>query len=446
LRTKVCFLAADNLGIIVPGDKTMNGIGNQFDFGAFHHHGKKPFNNNVLLDLPKEKNSLEQDQVVKQPNSLVAMKSVFRALSSRFESFNQQPFTEPKESDSNKAEAEQPVFDFNKVSQNVLDFVSARIKNEKSNGASDEKIATLFAQARQGIEQGFNDAQEELTDINKLDGDVAAGITQSRQLIDQGINDLEKQLRPDTAIVQQNTGANTAPSKPNNESSVPQISTAVDYQKQQASSLENTSDLSITTADGDIVTISFSDYAQNSSSQGFNYANTPNGSQASYFESQSSYRETNFSFSVEGNLDEGEKQAIGDLIKGISKIEKSFFDGNIDKAFKQALKLGYDSSEISGFQLDLSQTKTAMVNQTYAEVAKLNDDPNADAIAQAMKPVKDFFAQYQQLGELSKSLFEQQDQPFQQLIDNVFNAQFNQQQDMLTRLHDFIGQLKQEDK
>jgi len=424
----------------------MNGIGNKFDFGAFHHHGQKHFDNNDLANISKKLNSLTQDQVSTHHNSSVAMKSVFRALSSSFASFNQQSLDAPKGDFENKTEEEQPNFDFNKVSQNVLDFVSSRIKNEKSKGASDEKIATLFTQARQGIEQGFADAQEELTDINKLDDEVAAGISQSRQLIDQGINELEKQLRPDAVSDQENTVLNTAPSILNNDSSVPQISTAVDYQKNQASSLENTSDLSITTADGDVVTISFSDYAQNSSSQGFNYSNSPDSSQASYFESQSSYRETNFTFSVEGNLDEGEKQAIGDLIKGISKIEKSFFDGNIDKAFKQALKLGYDSREISGFQLDLSQTKTAMVSQTYAEVAKLNDDPNADAIAQAMKPVKDFFAQYQQLGDLSKSLFEQQDQPFQQLIDNVFNAQVNQQQDMLARLHDFIGQLKEEDK
>lgn len=428
----------------------MNGIGNQFDLGSIFLQGRKAFDNNVFSDMTSEKAKPQYgEQVYKLPNSAIGMKLVYRTLASRFQGFAQQTLKAPENTEQTKSADNEHIFDFNEVAKNVLEFVSSTLKGAKSNGASDEKIANLFKQARQGVEQGFSDAQEELSDINKLDGEVSEGIGKSRDLIDQGINQLEKQLRPDAFVGSSGGAAATVPtqSSPNGDTSrVAQLSTSIDYQSYAAKSLENTSDLSITTADGDVVTISFSDYAQNSNSQQLSYANNSNGEQFGFLSSQSSYRETNFSFSVDGNLDEGEKKAIGDLIKEISKIEKSFFNGNIDKAFKQALKLGYDSSELSGFQLDLTQTKMAVVSQKYTEVAQLDNQPNNNAIANTIKPVKDFVAQYNQLNDLTNTLFSDQQQPFQQLLDSVFNAQFSQQQDMLARLQDFTSLLNEQKK
>jgi len=422
----------------------MNGIGNQYDLGSIFSSQRKAFNNNVLVDTNREK-SLDDDQVHTLPSTTISMKLVYRTLASRFEGFAKQPLKELEKSEPTKPANNENIFDFNEVAKNVLDFVSSTLKGAKANGATDEKIAELFKQARQGVEQGFSDAEKELSDINKLNDEVSEGIGQSRDLIDQGINQLEKQLRPDAFADPVVVSSPRAPKQTNHHESakVAQLSTSIDYQSYAAKSLENTSDLSITTADGDVVTISFSDYAQNSNSQQLSYSSNDEGEQFGFFSSQSYYRETNFSFSVDGNLDEGEKKAIGDLIKDISKIEKSFFNGNIDKAFKQALKLGYDSSELSGFQLDLTQTQTSVISQKYAEVAQLNDQPNSDVIANTIKPVKDFVAQYNQLNDLSNTLFSNQEQPFQQLLDSVFNAQYTQQEDMLARLQDFVSLLNE---
>lgn len=422
---------------------TMNDIGNQFDINAFFSHDKKPFGNNELskndrLKFADDKlKSLSEDRLSSQQSSAIGLKLVYRSLSSRFEKFSTQKLS----SDTADKAQNDNQFDFKNVAKSVLDFVGATLKGAKANGASDEKIADLFKQARSGVEQGFNDALDELGGINVLDDSLAAGINQSRNLIDQGINKLEQQIQP-SQISTTDNGVNTAVVIPLQAPNPTQsVQTNINYQSYAASSLSNSSDLSITTADGDVVTISFSDYRENNSSQQFDYANKDDGEQFGLQSTQSSYHETNFLFSVEGNLDDGEKKAIGDLLKNISKIEKSFFNGNIDNAFKQAQKLGFDSSELTGFNLDLRQTQTSVVSQAYSEVAKFDDNPNTDQLAQVVKPVMDFVNQYKQANNQADRLFGNSDNQMKNLLDSVFNAEFGQQKDMLERLNSFLEKL-----
>jgi len=459
------------------GIRTMNGIGNQFGsglgFNDFFSHDKKPLAfNDLLKDVSKnddQKQNLSTHDLLKfgedklksfsadhhssNRSSDIGLKLVYRSLSNRFENFSNQklsPETPEKANNDN-------TFDFKDVAKNVLDFVSSTLKGAKANGASDEKIASLFKQARTGVEQGFKDALDELGGINVLDDSLAAGISQSRDLIDQGINKLEQQLQPSQVSTADNgdksntvapipinkpiTTPINAPTNSPSQAATQAVQTNINYQSYAASSLSNSSDLSITTADGDVVSISFSDYRENSSSQQFDYASNGNGEQFGVQSSQSSYRETNFSFSVNGNLDEGEKKAIGDLLNSISKIEKSFFNGNLDKAFKQAQKLGYDSSELTGFSLDLQQTQTSVVSQAYSEVSQFNDNPHADEIAHHIQPVIDFANQYQQANNQADRLFGNNDNQMKNLLDSVFNAEFGQQQDMLDRLNSFLEKL-----
>jgi uncharacterized protein DUF5610 len=408
----------------------MNGIGNQFDLGAFFPKEKKHNDKhdvaNTLFDRLKP---LQNDLFSPSNNATIGSKLVFQSLSARFESFSSGSL----KTDTPEKTKTDNVFDFKEVAKNVLDFVNSTLQSAKANGASDEKMANLFTQARSGVEQGFGDALNELTDLNMLDESLSQGITQSRDIIDQGINDLEQQLRSDAFA------SNTPSPVVGSEQTSNNMQIGVDYQSYAASSLSNNSDLSITTAEGDVITISFSGYRENSAAQQLSYASNSDAELFSFQSTQSSYQEVNFSFSVQGNLDDGEKKAIGDLIKDISKIEKSFFNGNIDKAFEKALKLGYDSSELSGFQLDLSQTKTSIISQKYSEVAQLDNNAAANnEIDKVVKPVKDFVSQFNELNNKALNLFGMEDKPFQQLLDSVFNAEFNQQKDLLDRLHNFV--------
>ncbi len=53
-------------------------------------------------------------------------------------------------------------FDFEKVAENVLEFVSSAIAKEKERGASDEKLESMLKEAKHGIRSGFHDAVKEL--------------------------------------------------------------------------------------------------------------------------------------------------------------------------------------------------------------------------------------------------------------------------------------------
>jgi hypothetical protein len=51
------------------------------------------------------------------------------------------------------------------------------------------------------------------------------------------------------------------------------------------------------------------------------------------------YQENSFSFSVNGELDEDELKAIGQLVADANELTEEFFNGDIETAFNQALEL-----------------------------------------------------------------------------------------------------------
>lgn len=375
--------------------------------------------------LPVNQPNLEDDKFFNASNGTIGSKLVYEALSVSLTRFSAQANQfKSVEVAENSAKTEL-FFDFNQVANNVLNFVGGRLQAAKAQGAGDEKIANLFQQARDGVEQGFAAATEELDEIGMLNDELEEGINKSRNLIDQGINNLEKNLRPEA-------------DQPSNkvESFV-----SASYSASGFSAQENTSSLSITTADGDVVTISFNDYLENSQNQQFNYAASydaqGSSTQYNYSYGQTSYRETNFSYSIEGSLDDAEKQAIGELLKGISKIENDFFSGNLDKALEKALTLGFDQNELSGFNLELRQTTTAVASQRYNEMAQLAK-PSGGDLVKLTQPLFDFAEQYQVINKQATALLANKESAFEGLINAVFKAEFGQQQEMLSRLDNFL--------
>lgn len=57
---------------------------------------------------------------------------------------------------------------------------------------------------------------------------------------------------------------------------------------------------------------------------------------------------------VNGELDEGELKAIGELMDKVDALASQFFDGDAQAAFAAAAELGFDAGEIAGFALRLS--------------------------------------------------------------------------------------------
>ncbi len=62
--------------------------------------------------------------------------------------------------------------------------------------------------------------------------------------------------------------------------------------------------------------------------------------------------------SVDGELNEDELAAIGELVNKVETLANDFFAGDVQKAFESAASLGFDATQIASFALKLSTRET----------------------------------------------------------------------------------------
>ena len=347
------------------------------------------------------------DSVALTGNGKLAMKVVQHSVSFQFSSNSREIFT--AEEVEEIEEKNKSLFDFEKVAENVLNFIGGRIRLAKEEGSTDEELGNMFSQARSGVTTGFEQALGELEELAVLDDELTEGIEKSRGLIFQGIDDLEQSYFPKEDSLTERDDETLMSSNVSSMSS----------ELYAASS--RTSDLQITTLEGDKVSISFSDIQQ--AMQNEKYTN--NGEQGERFESaSSSYRASNFSYTIEGDISDEEHEAIAALIKEVNTLQKDFFNGDIEKAFNHAVNLGFDSNQISDFSMELYQSKTTRVSQTYNEVAS-SDQKESPSQDKELRPLLDFVKQLQLLQSQADELLANQDKQFSNLFDKVFAAEFS---------------------
>lgn len=330
--------------------------------------------------------------------------SVFsNALMSNLQSLGASNTNSPVSSSSSESSQSSSFFDADEVAKNVLTFVDRAIGAAKSRGASSDKLDEMMLQARTGIEKGFSQAREELGEIGMMNDSLSESIDKSYSMIGKGLDKIQDNLSsPNLSAFGQTQAVQGA---------------AATYQAQVDYSLSKESSLSIRTRDGDEVNISFADITrfQQSHTQTAAYASYSNsggsgdGSQGSsegfaglyqQEDSMSYYRSLGFSFSVDGDLDEGEQEAITKLVQDIAELADEFFNGDLDKAWEKAQELGFDSSELSGFSLSMQRTEQISVRESYSSVAQYGNEGAASSegpnISQLLKPVdgyiKDFLS------------------------------------------------------
>lgn len=309
-------------------------------------------------------------------------------------------------------EKEASLFDFEEVAKNVLNFIGGALKNAKNKGADDEELNSIFEQASSGVLQGIKLAEQDLAGF--LNEEITEGINQSKALIDEGIANLRRDIfNPDYAeesIEQQLAVDNTS----------------VAYEKLQSG------ELNIRTKDGDNVTLTFEDFQQfefnqrqvqqlqeevvsnESTLQENAVDNTISQSPAdeasienttedpvvkapeaetlpSVTEQNAIFHQQNsLSFSVTGELDEEELQAIGQLVADTNDLAEEFFNGDIETAFNQALELGFDEQELSSFALQLTKVENTQVIRAYETVSRYDGENEESDPARAVKPVTEY--------------------------------------------------------
>lgn len=302
-----------------------------------------------------------------------------------------------------------PLFDFEEVARNVLSFVGNVIKKASDDGASDDKLSSLFEQARYGVSKGIKLAEDELG-ANSTD-EVKQGIVKSKASIFDGIQKLETRISDKT------------------EKSDKMLSDFLSLQNDELS------EFSVHTLDGDEVQIRFG-ARESTSKESFMVGD---GS----LQTSLIYQQTNrFSLQIKGDLDEAELKAIGDLVALADDVANTFYHGDIEKAYNKALDIGFDNKELSNFALQLTKVESSQKIQRYGEVQQYSETPSVDlkapkAVAEYLNKVLDG------MNQAAQKLGSQDD--FKSVINSLVNEMKDVQvPDILSainRFHTFNAKL-----
>ena len=146
------------------------------------------------------------------------------------------------------------------------------------------------------------------------------------------------------------------------------------------------SDIQITTQEGDLVTISFQQQFSRTESNQSSASGSLSDTQLSAFSSQQSFSSTQFqsqiSFSVEGDLNDDEQAALSNLFDDLGELTDQFFQGNTDAVFQLSNTLDFNSDELSGLSVNLQQSiqQTTFQANQYQQVAALSPSPQASTL------------------------------------------------------------------
>lgn len=297
------------------------------------------------------------------------------------------------------------------VTDRIMGFIESRIEAERANGASEEELQSMFGQAMKGLEQGLREAKEVITAMDMFGGEVKDTFFETVSLLDERMTELEKTLfgagNPDTQIVagvpgndstsvSNSTSANerTSAKELDVERAFSSIPKGNERYVAQSNALffsqDNQFDMEVVTQDGDKVTI----HVGAGESLDFRSGSqvTPRGSVSGFALEQSSYYD--ISFSVDGDLDEGELAALNDLFSQVNDIADSFYSGNVGEAFEQALAVGYNSEELAAFAVNMTHSEVVAVAQTYREVAEADSGESVESGGNPLQSIMDRLSEF----------------------------------------------------
>jgi hypothetical protein len=294
-------------------------------------------------------------------------------------------------------------FDFEEVADNVLNFIGGALKLAKENGADDEKLTEMFEQARKGVEKGISQARKDLAGF--MNEELDEGINKSFDAIRRGLDDLEREYFGKDEEV-----------------------TAAGVSQSIAAEREDSSELTLTTKDGDEVTISFASVrgfeANQAAAVQQSTSSTEDGTetnvQVGVSQSYEFYQSERFSFSVEGDLSQEEIDDIAKFVEETSGLVDDFFNGDIKSAFQQASEIGLEDSQIAGFALELSRTETVETVQQYQQVSSYNEDENPGGSKPAIKTVSEYLNNLLQSLEDNDKIFGRRES-FDELVNGLIS-------------------------
>ena len=221
------------------------------------------------------------------------------------------------------------------VAGTVLSFIQLRLEQEAAAGADPERLANLMEQARSGIEKGYGEAREQIEALGLMNPKLASEIDDGFNRIQNGLDKLAERFLG-------------KPAPAGGAEAVSRSGMQVESASRGAFRFE------VTTADGDKVSILMEE-SRYSAMQSRSTISESGESSSMTAVSASAGR---YSFSVEGDLDSGEREAIAGLLEQAQGVAGQFFRGDVQGAFESARGLNLGGEELASFSLNLSSSRT----------------------------------------------------------------------------------------
>lgn len=231
------------------------------------------------------------------------------------------------------------------VASRISGFVAQGLESARARGATDAELGRLYDAAVEGIERGFNEATDILNELDILSPEIQDIIDTTFDLTFEALAGLAP------------NSSETAPSRQVS------LTAAERFSRSESFSLD------VTTQDGDTVSIRFQNQQSETASLGA-FSDGENSAVAFSLERNAS---SNFSFSIEGDLDDEEIEALQNLIQDVNLIAEDFFNGDVQEAFQQAAEFELDRTELANLNLTLSQSSSVSAVTAYEEVQQLEN-------------------------------------------------------------------------
>jgi len=213
--------------------------------------------------------------------------------------------------------------------------------------------------------------------------------------------------------------------------------------------------LLIRTKDGDEVQLRFesvkqfsasSFYSASENNQDADTSNEDNqGSSSQQVERYQYFESNGISFSLKGELDDEELTAIADLVEQTQDLADTFYNGDVDKAFEQALTLGFDDKELVGYALQLNRTTQAEVVKAYENIQHYSENGEVEnQYGSIVSPISQYLEKMMSAFENATNTLES-GEDYNSLIAGIINEMEDVQvPDLVTainRFHSFNQQL-----
>ncbi len=278
------------------------------------------------------------------------------------------------------------------VAKTMLDHVQKGLDQLRSRGADEGKIQQRLEAAKEGIAKGYDQAEQQLKDMGLLDDDLKAEIAQGRSLIDAGLEQIASGSKPNEGDSKVKT-------------LMPSMSGSR-YSSQ--ASQENSMSLELMTKDGDRISLTFMQSAKS-----FSYGAQEGHQQINIagFEQNTAWQ-----MDVVGSLDEGEQEALSNLLQDVEKLSASFFSGDLGGALEQAMGLGFDGNELASMSLNLRQESFSSVSRAYNSVQPQLPTPQLEGLSSPLLAYND---DYLSALEQAKS-FAEPEKLINDLVDQLF--------------------------